>query len=586
MKTLARILGYFEKSDKVRFFGVVIALVSTSIVETLTLMILIPYIGIIGKDPSTISYVNKILNGIDLTNTQLFVGFTSFFLLMIVMKSLLQLNSNYQMTKFSYHYYQTKNGQLFKKYLNQNYLSFVDQDTGTLVKNCTQTSYYATQAILQQLQVLSSFFITLFLFAAILFQDFGGSLCIVLLFGVTSLIIYQFNKKPVKRLGKDLIDATKNAYQCVLESLHLFKEVKIYKKSSYFIQKFDDYNASISRNYRYKEFLSMTPSVLIELMAVVLLILVVCYVYFNDAITSQFVAGLIFYAAVGRRILPAINHMTQQAIHLQHSLESLDVFEQEIEKTHEERQPLKTKTFREFITFEQISFSYRKGSQILDRVSFEIPKNASVAFVGPSGGGKSTIIDILIGLIQPSSGQILVDGEVELNMTPFQKQIGYVPQSIALINHSIARNVALGEEVIDHKRLNDAIAASHLEEFIASLPEGIDTHVGDRGIKVSGGQMQRIGIARALYRQPELIIFDEATSSLDNLSELVIAQSIKEMMGKKTIVAVAHRLSTIKNFDRIYVLDRGQVIAEGTHNELVQKCSLYQTLNRFYEKVS
>lgn len=582
MMTLKKILEFLEKGEKWKFFGVAVSQVITSIVETFTLMLLIPYIGVVSGDIAIISRIRSLLPWKTLTESELFIGFSCFFIFMMIVKSLLQFHSNFWMTKFPYDYYRKQSERLLRKYLNQPFVSYVKQDTGTLVKHCTQTSYAASQAILQQLQVLSFFFIVLFLFAAILIQDFFGALGLISLFGLVSFSIYALKKRPLRQLGRELVEDEKKAFNSVQESLHLFKEVKLYHLPDYFAGKFQESLRSISQNYRLKDFLFSFPTILIELVAVILFIAIVAYVYLTDAITSRFVAGLIFYAAVGRRILPAINHMTQNAISLQHSFQSLEAFENELHSMIEEPGPLEPKTCREMISFCNVGFSYLKDRPVLVDATFDIPKNSSVAFVGPSGGGKSTAVDLLIGLLRPDSGNILVDGCEEVSMRPFQHQIGYVPQSIALINESIARNIAIGETDIDEKRLQEAIAAAHLESFISSLPDGVHTFVGDRGIRVSGGQMQRIGIARALYQQPDIIIFDEATSSLDNLSEMAISESITELMGKKTIVAVAHRLSTVKNFDRIYVVDKGRVIAKGTHLELVKSCLLYRTL----EKVS
>jgi len=581
MKTLFQIIGYLDRSERIRFFGVVFAFVLTSLVEAFTLMLLVPYIGIVSQDPKMIDRFTGLL-GVSYTNRQLFIGFSIFFCVMMVLKSLLQLNSNHQLTKYPYQFYQERTSRLFERYLTQDYSQFVNQETGTMVKHCNQTSFYATQAVYQQLLILSYFIITTFLFTAILVQDFLGSLSLIALFGVISWSIFVLNKKPVKKMGNELIEYTKQAYHCVLESFHLFKEAKLYRKTDLFTEKFRHYLIKIANNYRRKEFLSYLPTVFVELVAVLLLIAILTYAYLTDGITAQFTAALIFYAAVGRRILPSINQLIYQAINLQHSLESLETIEKELDQFSQPSARKKTSAldFHESVEFRDVCFSYEQDRLVLDRVCFKIPKNRSVAFVGPSGGGKSTIIDMLIGLIHPDSGAICVDGKTCQDLVPLQHLIGYVPQSIALINDTIARNIALGDHDIDKKRIEEVLVASHLKEFVDSLPNGAQTVVGDKGIKISGGQMQRIGIARALYQQPEIIVFDEATSSLDHLSELVISQSMREMMGQKTVVAVAHRLSTVSHFDCIYVLDQGRVIASGTHEELMQTCSLYQSLNQ------
>jgi ABC-type multidrug transport system fused ATPase/permease subunit len=208
-----------------------------------------------------------------------------------------------------------------------------------------------------------------------------------------------------------------------------------------------------------------------------------------------------------------------------------------------------------------------------------------VAFIGPSGAGKSTLIDIIANLIMPDAGTFSVDGKTISSMKSLQHLISYVPQAPALLDETIAQNVAFAEEKPDTDLIHQVLEWAHLGEFVRTLPDGIYSAIGENGVKLSGGQKQRLAIARALYRNPEILLFDEATSALDTLSETAIAEAIRAMKGKKTIVAIAHRLSTIKNFDIIYVMDQGKIISRGSHQALMLTCPLYQKLYDLQEKV-
>jgi ABC-type multidrug transport system fused ATPase/permease subunit len=208
----------------------------------------------------------------------------------------------------------------------------------------------------------------------------------------------------------------------------------------------------------------------------------------------------------------------------------------------------------------------------LDAVKISIRKGESIGLIGPSGSGKSTLLDLLLGLLPPNSGKILVDGrDIYSNLRGWQDQIGYVSQSIYLTDDTLRRNIAFGipSDEIDERSVRSALKAAQLEEFVNELPLGLDTMVGERGVRLSGGQRQRIGIARALYHDPELLVLDEATSALDNETEKGVMDSVAKLHGTKTIIIVAHRLSTVKGCDRLYRLDRGRIVQEGRYSEVV-----------------
>jgi ABC-type multidrug transport system fused ATPase/permease subunit len=227
------------------------------------------------------------------------------------------------------------------------------------------------------------------------------------------------------------------------------------------------------------------------------------------------------------------------------------------------------------ITIENLSFSYETAStQALTGVSIDIARGEAVGLVGPSGSGKSTLVDILLGLLEPTSGRVLVDGDdIHDNLRGWQDQIGYVPQSIFLTDDTLRRNVAFGlpKDQIDHDAVKSAIRSAQLEDFVASLPDGLDTIVGERGVRLSGGQRQRIGIARALYHNPDVLVLDEATSSLDTETEHGVMQAVQALQGEKTVIIVAHRLSTVEYCDRLYRLENARIVDEGTFSEVTSR---------------
>jgi ABC-type multidrug transport system fused ATPase/permease subunit len=227
------------------------------------------------------------------------------------------------------------------------------------------------------------------------------------------------------------------------------------------------------------------------------------------------------------------------------------------------------------IKVKQVSFKYENASEpSLLSASIQVNRGEAVGLIGPSGSGKSTLVDILLGLLQPDEGEILVDDtNIASNLRSWQKSLGYVPQSIFLIDDTLRANIAFGcyKNEIDEVAIVDALKSAQLEEFVASLPEGLDTVVGERGVRLSGGQRQRIGIARALYHRPSVLVLDEATSSLDTETEHGVMQAVQALQGDKTVIIVAHRLSTVEYCDRLYRLDAGRIVDEGTFDEVMNR---------------
>jgi len=235
----------------------------------------------------------------------------------------------------------------------------------------------------------------------------------------------------------------------------------------------------------------------------------------------------------------------------------------------------RSKKFQSTINLSEISFSYQNAPMpALQGVSLVVKRGEAVGLVGPSGSGKSTLVDVLLGLLAPQSGEVNVDGKnIQDNLRSWQNQIGYVPQSIFLIDDSLRNNVAFGvsKSEIDEQAVRAAIRSAQLEEFVATLPNGLDTVVGERGVRLSGGQRQRIGIARALYHNPSVLVLDEATSSLDTETEHGVMQAVQALQGDKTVIIVAHRLSTVEYCDRLYRLEDSRIVDEGSFEEVINR---------------
>ena len=282
------------------------------------------------------------------------------------------------------------------------------------------------------------------------------------------------------------------------------------------------------------------------------------------------------FGAAAFRLLPAVNRMINnfQLINVSRP-QVADIFSDLTMSVPIRDTSIYRSSFQRDVNITDVSFAYAaSSSEALIDVSISVARGEAVGLVGPSGSGKSTLVDILLGLLEPTSGRVLVDGDdIHDNLRGWQDQIGYVPQSIFLTDDTLRRNVAFGlpKDKIDDEAVRSAIRSAQLEEFVASLPEGMETVVGERGVRLSGGQRQRIGIARALYNNPDVLVLDEATSSLDTETEHGVMQAVQALQGDKTVIIVAHRLSTVEYCDRLYRLENAQIVDEGTFSEVTSR---------------
>jgi ABC-type multidrug transport system fused ATPase/permease subunit len=282
------------------------------------------------------------------------------------------------------------------------------------------------------------------------------------------------------------------------------------------------------------------------------------------------------FAATSFKVLPSINKLVSSKQTLKVSRSTIETIHYDLELTI----PVSPTRSNEHFQFENVDvknldFKYEQSeNMVLSNINLKIVSGEAVGFVGQSGSGKSTLIDIMLGLLGPQSGSVLINGQsIEDVKQSWQKQIGYIPQAIFLMDESLRRNIAIGiaDNEIDEAAIREALKSAQLEDFVASLPEGLDTVVGERGVRLSGGQRQRIGIARALYHRPSVLVLDEATSSLDTETEHGVMQAVQALQGDKTVIIVAHRLSTVEYCDRLYRLDAGRIVDEGTFGEVMNR---------------
>ncbi len=363
--------------------------------------------------------------------------------------------------------------------------------------------------------------------------------------------------------------------QWVNQALGGIKEVKVLHREEFFVDSYRDYYGKLIKGAKLNEMLATVPKYLLETVCIVgmLLAVIVKLQFGQDVSRTTFITQLTAFAVASFRILPSvgklnsyisnINYCVPSLDYIYHDLKSIEEFHETARAEDADRKGTGDLTFEDAVHVKDICFHYSDAdTNVIDHVSFDLPKGKTMAFIGSSGAGKTTLADIILGLHVPQSGDICVDDwSIQRNPNAWHRLLGYIPQTIYLTDDTIRRNIAFGvsENEIDEEAVARAIHQAQLDDFIAELPDGLDTFVGDRGVRISGGQRQRIGIARALYQNPEILIMDEATSALDNETETAVMESINHLQGEKTMIIIAHRLTTIRNADLIYEVGDGGV---------------------------
>lgn len=459
---------------------------------------------------------------------------------------------------------------LFSAYMRQPYTFHLRRNSAELNRNVSSEVSLFASSIASAMVILTELLVVVGILALLLAVEPLGA---VLVLAVLSLAGWAYHAMVRTRLlswGEARQRHEGLRIQHLLQAFSAVKDVKVLGREDEFLGQFQRHNTGSSIVNRRQVTLQQYPRLWLELIAVIGLASVVLVMIAQGDSPSAIVPTLGVFAAAAFRLLPSANRVLGSVQNVRYAVPVVEVLTEEfrvLAPTAPTQHGARL-SFESELALDGVSFRY-DGAHVpaLSCVTLRVPRGSTVGLIGTTGAGKSTLVDIILGLLAPAEGVVRVDGvDIQTRLRGWQDQIGYVPQSIYLTDDSLARNVAFGlpAEVVDESAVWRALTAAQMADFVRDLPQGIHTEVGERGVRLSGGQRQRIGIARALYHDPAVLVLDEATSSLDTRTERDVMQAINALHGEKTIIIVAHRLSTVEHCDRLYRLEKGGVVEEGS----------------------
>jgi ABC-type multidrug transport system fused ATPase/permease subunit len=569
LSTLKKINFLITKRQRKGLVILTLLLFVGMVFEVFGLGILIPVLSILLNPEMiesnlAISNVREVFS--NFSNQQFLFITLGFIVILYFFKSLFLVFLTHKQNRFLSNTIASISNRLFFNYMNQPYKFHLNRNASDLIKNIQVEIYYFQTFLLSLITIFIEGGFVISVLATLIYIEPIGAISIGVFYGFLSIIFLQFTKKKLNAWGslRESLDA--QVSKVSLEGLGGIKDILILGKTGFFIEEYSKKNYLKARVNANQGTVSQIPRFYLELISIVGLVSFIILLLLQGKDQTILVTILGVFVAATFRMIPSLNRIIAAMQSMKYLMPSVDTIFNEIKNNIGREVNYNSSEkyiFKNHIEFKNITFGFAEEQSVLDNINLKINKGQTIGFIGESGSGKSTLVDMIIGLHEPISGEILIDGINDFQISQsWRNNIGYVSQTIYLIDDSILKNIALGipENEINFNKVNEVLKQVQLEKFINNLELGVKTKVGERGVQLSGGQRQRIGIARALYHNPNILILDEATSALDSETEKGVMESIKNLKGDKTIIMIAHRISTLVDCDEIYKIQNKGIL--------------------------
>jgi len=593
IETLKKLIYLLPKGDGAKIVVLFLMMVAASLIELAGIGMIPAFVAIVAVPEKVLEYekIEPLLMYFNIQNAQdLLVLGSVALVLMFLVKSLYIIFFAYIESRYLYNRRHRISQRMMALYMQAPYTFHLKQNSSELVRNIIGEVNILINMVLQGfLRIGKDGVMAITILGFLLYFEPLITLIVVLLSGLGAGSFLLLTQKKMKQYGEEELEYRGKMMKAVYEGIGGLKDARVLNRENEFINQYSIYSLKSTTIKIFTRFIQQIPKPIVEISAVVGMMLISLLMVWQGRPMAAIIPTLTLFAMATVRLMPAVQSISSMYTSLKYNIASIDPIygdlkklEYEIREFHEDRRKAKKVILQRQIEVNNLYYTYPESSeQALRGVSFTIPKGKAIAFVGESGAGKTTIVDLLLGLMKPTKGAITVDGkDIHENLAGWQQNIGYIPQSIYLSDDTLRRNIAFGlpDKEIDNEKVMRAIESAQLGKLLKSLPEGLETRIGEHGTRISGGQRQRVGIARALYHNPEVLVMDEATSALDNITEQQVTRAIESLMGERTIIMIAHRLTTVMNCDRLYLMEEGKIIQEGTYQELVKSSQQFREM--------
>jgi ATP-binding cassette subfamily C protein len=578
--TVAKVFGVLDRRTRGRLGGIFVLMVLSSLLEMVSLTLIVPLAKIVfdpGALPPAVAEIKRIL-GLD--GTGFVIAACGGFALLYLFKQIVLVGITWIINHFTAVRLAAFQRRLYQHYLDRPLAQHFHDHSATIIRNLTTSAPAIFLVLRCVLTLLLDGLIVLVLILVLMVSEPLAALSGAGLFIAVLTLYHRTTSDYFHQLGHEASLARAGVLRWAIQGMGALKDIKVLRCSDFFTARFGTEADTLGRVQSIQQVASILPRSVVEGLIVIIAMIGMIVFHARAQRIEDMVALMALVAIVALRLLPSLNRILATVSELRHYAVEVSTLDAALDEgvTLPDPQPVTAMPPLDFgreLRLDGITYSYKGAERpALNGIDLSIRPGETIGIIGSSGAGKSTLVDLLLGLLTPAAGRVSVDGiDAATNLAGWQANLGFVPQSIYLLDESVRRNVAFGlpDSAIDEERFRQTLDMAHLDQVIKGLPHGADSFVGEGGVRLSGGQRQRVGIARALYRDPAILLFDEATSALDNESEQEIVSAIGELKGRKTIIIVAHRLSTVKGCDRVYVLAQGRVVDSGTLAELLAR---------------